>query len=382
MNKIVEIQKKFNIIGESEAIRDVIETISNVAASEIPVLILGESGAGKEVVANAIHHLSKRKDKKMVSVNCGAIPEGLIESELFGHEKGAFTGAVSSRAGYFEIADKGTIFLDEVGELPVQTQVKLLRVLETGEFMRVGGTSYKTVDVRLIAATNRDVEAMVEENKFRRDLYYRLKGVTIVLPALRERKEDIPLFVEHFKSNFEKENSTSHPGFTAEALYVLQEYPWPGNIRELKNAVETLLVLHPSEKISDDLVRQHLNFYSDVDQPSGSHLPVVTNKTVDQAERELIYRALLSLGIEMTELKKLMGNFMHHIDQKLDNIRDLNGTIVHQSDDMPIMSINEMEKRLIKTALEKFHGNRKKIADALEISERTLYRKIKDYGLE
>jgi DNA-binding NtrC family response regulator len=382
MMTVEEIQKKFNIIGNSPEIQKILKTISEVAPTDIPVLILGESGSGKEVIANAIHKLSRRKNHKMISVNCGAIPDGLIESELFGHEKGAFTGAISSKAGYFEIANRGTIFLDEVGELPLQTQVKLLRVLETGEFMRVGGTQYIKVDVRLIAATNRELEKMIDENKFRRDLYYRLKGVIINLPPLRERKEDIPEFVEFFTREFSKKNNLDGIGFTEDAIRELQQYSWPGNVRELKNFVETLLVLSGNKPVTAEIVREHLqdDIYETV-ETNPLNLPVVTNKTVDQAERELIYRALLSLGIELAEMKKMLGSFMHHIDTRL-------GEIIQQKNQMDILeqneiiSLDEMERRMIKKALEKFHGNRKKIAEALNISERTLYRKIKEYGLD
>lgn len=379
---IEEIQNKFNIIGQSQAIKEVLELIKEVAPSDIPVLILGESGSGKEVIAKTIHQLSHRKDKKMLSVNCGAIPEGLIESELFGHEKGAFTGAISSKKGYFEIADGGTVFLDEVGELPLQTQVKLLRVLEVGKFMRVGGTDYIQVDVRIIAATNRNVEKMVEEKKFRRDLYYRLKGVIINLPPLRERKEDIPLFIEHFTREFQEKNKMKVGGFSKDAILALQEYSWPGNVRELKNTVETLLVLHKNQTIKAEDVLKHIKPEEDFMGDSNPlNLPVVTNKTVDQAERELIYRALLSLGIELTEMKKMLASFMHHMNNKLEEIVQNNNHInVNVQDE--IMSIDEMEKRMIKRALEKFHGNRKKIAQVLNISERTLYRKIKEYGLD
>lgn len=380
--QIEEIQKKFNIIGKSPEIKRILETIVDVAPTDIPVLILGESGSGKEVIANTIHKLSHRNKQKMISVNCGAIPEGLIESELFGHEKGAFTGAISSKAGYFEIADKGTIFLDEVGELPLQTQVKLLRVLETGEFMRVGGTQYIQVDVRVIAATNRELEQMIEKNKFRRDLYYRLKGVVINLPPLRERREDIPEFVDYFTREFVRKNKLRVEGFTPDAIHELQNYSWPGNIRELKNFVETLLVLSRNKPITAQEVRAHLPVDEfETVESNPLNLPVVTNKTVDQAERELIYRALLSLGIELTEMKKMLGSFMHHIDSKLEDLVNQKNH-VEITDNDEILSLDEMERRMIKRALEKFHGNRKKIADALNISERTLYRKIKEYGLE
>lgn len=376
------VQQTLNIIGKSPQIREILKKIEQIAPSDLPVLILGESGSGKEVIANAIHQLSPRRDRNLISVNCGAIPEGLIESELFGHEKGAFTGAIASKPGYFEIADKGSIFLDEVGDLPLQTQVKLLRVLETGQFMRVGGTSYLTVDVRVIAATNRDVEKMVEEGKFRRDLFYRLKGFIINLPPLRERREDIPLFVQHFTEEFIRRNGGEYAGFSDDAIQVLMEYPWPGNIRELKNTVESLLVLNKEELITARQVLDFLGPKKISDRESGTgYLPVVTNKTVDQAERELIYRALLSLGIEITDIKKLLTGLIRHLDQRFDQL-ETNTNLVDVEIEQEITSLEEMEKKMIKKALEKYHGNRKKIAEVLQISERTLYRKIKEYGLE
>ncbi len=380
--KLREIQKQVGIIGNSDNIREIIKIITSVAETDIPILVLGESGSGKEVVASAIHKLSKRSDQSMISVNCGAIPEGLIESELFGHEKGAFTGAVSSRKGYFELADNGTIFLDEVGELPLQTQVKLLRVLENGIFMRVGGTQYKKVNVRVIAATNRKLEQMVEDGVFRMDLFYRLKGIKIEIPPLRERKEDIELFVTEFLDKYAQNNLMDKIKVTHSAMELLKKYHWPGNVRELKNIVETLAVLSKNGIIDEELVKEHLPVTKfETEQPSAT-LPVVTNKTVEQAERELIYRAIISMGVEISEIKKFLYSSIQHLDHKIDALLGGNIGINENGEDEEIISLDELEKKAIRNALKKYRGNRKKISEKLAISERTLYRKIKEYGLE
>jgi len=381
--EINEIQHKVGIIGKSVKVKEIINMIMSVADTIIPILILGESGSGKEVIANAIHELSDRKEKEMVSVNCGAIPEGLIESELFGHEKGSFTGAISSKKGYFELADNGTIFLDEVAELPLQTQVKLLRVLETGIFMRVGGTQYKNVNVRVLAATNRKLEQMVENGAFRMDLYYRLKGVQVEIPSLRERKEDIEQFVNIFIADFCKQNKIKPPAVNPEAMYILQNYQWPGNVRELKNIIETLIVLSRGEEITPQIVKEHLVIAlpKENGEPDPAFLPAVTNKSVEQAERELIYRAIVSMGVEMTEIKKFLASSMQHMDRKIDLLAG-NTQNFFEDDNEEIVALDELERKAIVNALKKFRGNRKKIAERLNISERTLYRKIKDYGLE
>ena len=235
--------ENFGIIGKSKQIKDLIDITIQVAQSDISVLIYGESGVGKEVFARAVHQSSKRANKKLVSVNCGAIPEGILESELFGHKKGSFTGAIDDRRGYFEMADKGTLFLDEIAEMPLTTQVKLLRVLETGELLPLGSETSKTVDVRIIAATNKDLQTEVDAKKFRKDLYFRLKAVTLFIPPLRERKEDISLLVNHFLNSYSNQNRVEVPKINNEALNLLNEYDWPGNIRELKNVLETAIAL-------------------------------------------------------------------------------------------------------------------------------------------
>ncbi len=376
LNKFKKVQEELEIIGTSEKIREVVELIISVAPTNISVLITGEGGTGKELVAKAIHKLSPRRDMPMISVNCGAIPEGLLESELFGHERGAFTGAVATKKGYFELADKGTIFLDEIGETPLTTQVKLLRVLESGEFMRVGSGELRKVDVRVIAATNRDLGEMVRRNQFRKDLYYRLKAVTIHVPPLRERRQDIPLLLEYFVEKTVTENNIEFGGFTEEALRIIQNYNWPGNVRELKNFVESVLVLAGGKQIDEQMVKEHLSHYEEVEEIS-TNVPVIAKTSVDQAERELIYKALLSLGVEIREMKQMLMDIHHRVSNQIPvvNVQEI------RSDD-EVKPIEEMEKEMIKKALEKFHGNKRKAARALEISERTLYRKLKEYDLQ
>jgi transcriptional regulator with PAS, ATPase and Fis domain len=376
LNKYKKIQDQIGIIGESEKIREVIELVMSIAPTNISVLITGESGVGKEIVAKAIHHLSPRKDKQLVSVNCGAIPEGLLESELFGHEKGAFTGAIAMKKGYFELADGGTIFLDEIGETPLQTQVKLLRVLESGEFMRVGSGDLRKVDVRIIAATNRDLARMVRAKQFRKDLYYRLKAITIFIPPLRERREDIPLLLNYFIEHSIKENSIDFMGFSEDAKSIIENYGWSGNVRELKNFVESILVLARGKMIDAQLVKEHLKDYEDIHDISAS-LPIPVHTSVEQAERELIYKALLSLGVEIRDIKELLLNMNRNINNQVmqSDVED----VLYQEDVQPIENV---EKEMIKKALLKFHGNKRKAAQALQISERTLYRKLKEYEIE
>lgn len=374
LDKYKQIQKKLNIIGESEKIREVVELVMSVAPTNVSVLIQGESGVGKEVVAKAIHQLSQRRDKPMVSVNLGAIPEGLMESELFGHEKGAFTGAIATKKGYFELADGGTIFLDEIGETPLQTQVKLLRVLESGEFMRVGSGDLRTVSVRVVAATNRDMAEMVKSGHFRKDLYYRLKAVTIYIPPLRERKEDIPLLIDHFLERTLQENHIEFGGFTDAAMAVLQNYYWPGNIRELKNFVESIAVLSGGKPVDELMVREHLNYF-DEPEIENRQMPIPLHKTVEEAERELIYKALISLGVEMREMKEQLNAISHKLDSQISN-----GDITQTFDD-EVQTLEDMEREMITRALNKFLGNKRKAAQALGISERTLYRKLKEYDI-
>lgn len=375
LNKYKKIQEEVGIVGHSEEIREVVELIMSVAPTNISVLITGDSGVGKEVVAKAIHKLSPRKNKMMIAVNCGAIPEGLLESELFGHEKGAYTGAIATKKGYFELADGGTIFLDEIGETPLQTQVKLLRVLESGEFMRVGSGELRKGDVRVITATNRDLSKMVQAKQFRKDLYYRLKAITINIPPLRDRKEDIPLLLKHFIEETVKENNIEFKGFSEEAMRRIEDSDWSGNIRELKNFVESVMVLAAGKEVDISLVKEHLPDHQEV-LSSSSSLPVPVHTSVEQAERELIYKALLSLGVEIRDMKQILLDFNRNNHQVIQReVED-----VQYSDE--VQPIEEMEKQLIKKAMIKFNGNKRKAANALKISERTLYRKLKDYELE
>ena len=364
------------IVGKSEKIRELVELIYSVAPTNISVLITGESGVGKEVFAKAIHELSPRKDKPMISFNCGAIPEGLLESELFGHEKGAFTGAINTKKGYFELADKSTIFLDEIGEMPIQTQVKLLRVLETGEFMRVGSGELRKVDVHIIAASNRDLSEMVKKGQFRKDLFYRLKAVSLYIPPLRERKEDISLLIDHFLQETLKKNDIEFAGFTDDARNLLYNYSWPGNAREVKNLVETVVVLARGQKVSSDMVREHLQYYED-QQETNYALPVPSGRTVEQAERELVYKALVSLGVEIREMKNLLMRLSDRLNG--DYARDM--IIAEAQEDEEIKPIDELEREMIEKALHRYQGNRRRAARALNMSERTLYRKIKEYDL-
>ncbi|RMF58096.1 MAG: sigma-54-dependent Fis family transcriptional regulator [Calditrichaeota bacterium] len=374
-------QEELGIIGQSEAIRELVELIISIAPTNISVLITGESGTGKEVFAKAIHQLSPRKEKPMVSVNCGAIPEGILESELFGHEKGAFTGAIASKKGYFELADGGTILLDEIGEMPLQTQVKLLRVLETGEFMRVGSGELRKVDVRVIAATNRDLWQMVQEKHFRKDLYYRLKAVSLYIPPLRQRREDIPILLEYFVNDVVTKEKLKFGGFTPEAMRILEEYSWPGNVRELKNFVETVVVLAQGHPITPDLVREHLSHYEEpISVTPTSMLPMPIEQSVEEAERELIYKALVSLGIEIKEMKSAIMQLSHRIDNLMTEGFSPTGSKGTSNDE--VKPLDEMEREMIEKALDKFRGNRRKVARALNISERTLYRKIKEYGIQ
>ncbi|HHE55830.1 MAG TPA: sigma-54-dependent Fis family transcriptional regulator [Caldithrix abyssi] len=377
------LKEKLGFYGVSQPVEEILQTIQMVAPTDLSVLIQGESGTGKEVVANALHNLSKRKHKPLVSVNCGAIPEGILESELFGHEKGSFTGAIAQRKGYFEAANGGTIFLDEIGEMPLNTQVKLLRVLETSEIMRVGGTTPIKVDVRVIAATNKDLEKAVENNEFRRDLYFRLKAITIFIPPLRKRKEDIPVLVKKFADEFVQKNQIYFKGFAPEAIELLKQYDWPGNVRELKNFVETAITLNRGEIIHSSYVRSVLNL--DNRYTPTENLPVPLNKTPEQAERELIYRTLISLKLDITELKQMLGQFiqtqMEWMKNQMPVAREQNDSEQMNSQEIKPTSISAMERELIKETLKRFNGNRRKTAKALQISERTLYRKLHEYGL-
>jgi len=372
------IQEESGILGESMEMRKIIEVVEQVAPTDITVLITGESGVGKELIAKAIHAASNRSKKPLITVNCGAIPEGIIESELFGHERGSFTGAAEQRKGSFELADGGTIFLDEVGELPLAAQVKFLRILENGEFQRVGSSVARRVDVRVIAATNKDLEAEVRHNQFRADLFFRLRSVNIVVPPLRKRPEDIPVLFKVFAEEVAAKNNITFSGVTDEAMEILKQYHWPGNVRELRNVVESMLILEGGKRIDGEDVRTYRKEFKST-APEERLLPVPVGKSVEQAERELILRALLEIKGNIIELNNMLAEHVR-----------LNGVARSRHDPMavqhpqeePNLSLNNMEHRLIAEALQRFKGNRRVAARALNISERTLYRKIKEYGLE
>lgn len=403
-----QVKQRFGIIGNSPLLNRSLEVAIQVAPTDISVLVTGESGTGKEIIPQVIHQLSARKHGEYIAVNCGAIPEGTIDSELFGHEKGSFTGASGSRKGYFEEASGGTIFLDEVAELPAQTQVRLLRVLETGEFMRVGSSKVFKTDVRVVAATNENMQQAIAKGKFREDLYYRLNTVPISLPALRSRKEDIHLIFRKFASDFGDKYRMPPIRLTDDAVELIQNYSWPGNVRQLKNLVEQISVIETAREID----RFTLSVYLPKEQEQRSLVVNDTSENIN--ERELMYKFLFDMKKDLTELKKLVVELIAKngsIDLSTDQTSLINryheelntGTNApkilppvkedqfgYQKEEDAFetheeveesLSLEEREKELIQKALEKYHGKRKYAASELGISERTLYRKIKEYNL-
>jgi len=389
---INRLQKTSGIIGNTEAIQEVLEMIVQVGPVDITVLITGESGTGKEKVAKAIHKSSKRTHEPLIIVNCGAIPEGIIESELFGHKKGAFTGAGDDRKGYFEAANKGTVFLDEIGETPLETQVKLLRVLENGEFIHVGDSKTLYTDVRIIAATNKNLESLVKKGDFRQDLYYRLKTVSIHVPALRQRVEDLSLFVERFALEFTRTNDIVYRGFMPEAIRLMKQYNWPGNVRELKNFVESILVLEKGERVTSEMVERKLRPSLDT-ALQNPHLPVLVDQSPERVENELILRQLFLLRQDVELIRKIMneqarGNdTLHYINESVQDVPvtmeiDSQADTLIRPDAIGDMTLEDLEKEAIKRTLKFFNKNRRAAARSLGMSERTLYRKINDYGLE
>ena len=401
-NELQNIKNKFGIIGNTPELLHAMQIAVQVANTDLSVLVTGESGVGKENFPKIIHQYSARKHNKYRVVNCGAIPEGTIDSELFGHEKGSFTGALTDRKGYFEVADGGTIFLDEVGELPLATQARLLRVLEVGEFIKVGSSQVLKTNVRVIAATNRNLPQAIKEGKFREDLYYRLNTIHIQIPPLRQRKEDIvPLFTK-FTSEYAEKNRRPAITLTPEAQQLLKECYWRGNIRELKNVAERLSAIE-----TDSLIDAHvLQLY--LPDKAETNLPQLVNTRQDEgtsfsSEREILYRVLFDMKKDMDELKQTVKTLMQQQKETTPSVQPAvitNETSlipVNQSHNIeptdefievqeyqedPGLSVEEMEKKLIKETLEKHHGKRSIAAKDLRISERTLYRKIKAYGLE
>jgi len=408
-SRLTELQKKFGIIGQSDQIKEIIEIIDQVAGTDITILVTGESGTGKELIADAIHRQSFRKHNKFIKVNCGAIPAGILESELFGHIKGSFTGATEDRKGYFETADKGTIFLDEIGEMPMETQVKLLRVLELGEFLPVGGSKSRKVDVRIIAATNKKLDREIEKDGFRKDLYYRLKTINIKIPPLRKHPDDIQELTKKFALDFSNRNNIAFKGFSPNAMHILQRFTWPGNIRELKNFIESMIVLNKGEVINSSMIEKQLKISND-DIEMSPNLPVKVSKSSDQAERELILRQILMLRQDLSEIKNVILSDTHP-SAKRESVSNFaiqhynpsfgkDENIFHQkieyskneeepfeedftinSDKFGDVSLEDVERELIEGTLKKFNYQKRKTANALEISERTLYRKIKEYDL-
>ena len=398
MIDIDRLQKQSGIIGTSSGIQQVLEMISQVAPVDISALITGESGVGKEVVAKAIHKASKRNNETLVVVNCGAIPEGIIESELFGHKKGSFTGASDDRKGYFEEANKGTIFLDEIGETPLETQVKLLRVLDTGEFMRVGEAKTRYTDVRVIAATNKNLGELVQRGDFRQDLYYRLKTVTVDVPALRKRVEDIGPLVERFALEFTRSNDILYRGFMPEAIRVMKQWEWPGNVRELKHFVEKVLVLQRGERVTAEMVQHQLLDVMPLEPVHNPALPVVVNQSSDKAEIDLILRQLFMLKQDTEIIQKMLisGQVQTSgsqfplisseemgipIPKKSMEITEEGHNLI-RDDAIGDMAIKSLEEEAITRSLRYFNNNRRKTARSLGMSERTLYRKIEEFGLE
>ena len=420
METVQSIKQRFGIIGNNIGLNRAIEKALQVAPTDISVLVTGESGVGKEVIPKIIHQLSHRKHGKYIAVNCGAIPEGTIDSELFGHEKGAFTGASQTRSGYFEVADGGTIFLDEVGELPLTTQVRLLRVLENGEFIKVGSSKVQKTNVRIVAATNIQMFEAIKKEKFREDLYYRLSTIEIPIPALRKRKQDIHLLFRKFSSDFALKYKMPTIRLLDDAVQLLQNYRWSGNVRQLRNVAEQVSVLESTRDIAASVLKGYL-------PEMGTQLPAIVNKETSGSdfsnEREILYKVLFDMKSDLNDLKKLTLELMEndnykdvqekneHLIQKIYKDQNLSNS-KHESQILSLsesnqknetieivkpnenydfiedvdeeeetLSLHDKELELIKKSLNRHKGKRKLAADELGISERTLYRKIKQYDL-
>ena len=403
MLSITEIKNRFGIIGNHPLLNRAIDIAVKVAATDLTVLILGESGTGKEVFPQIIHQFSSRKHGPYIAVNCGAIPEGTIDSELFGHERGAFTGATDSRKGYFEVANGGTIFLDEVGELPLATQARLLRILETGEYIRVGSSKVQKTNVRVVAATNINFEVAIQKGKFREDLYYRLNTVPIYLPPLRERKEDVLLLFKKFAADFAVKYRMPAIQLTEDAEQVFLSYHWPGNIRQLKNITEQISIIEKERVITAEMLKNYLNLNT-----ASTSSPIRLSDV--QYEESILKSAVFELKKEVDQLKKIVYGLVDIVKQNINitpeennnlpvlasdinvspafPIKVENPTIVPKGTEKPVipieetLSLQDKEKELIKKALIKHKGKRRPAAKELGISERTLYRKIQEYNLK
>ena len=407
--EIQQVKLRFGIIGNTDSLVRAIDVAIQVAPTDLSVLITGESGVGKESFPQIIHQFSRRKHGQYIAVNCGAIPEGTIDSELFGHEKGAFTGAIGDRKGYFGEADGGTIFLDEVGELPLPTQARLLRVLESGEFIKVGSSKVQKTDVRIVAATNVNLSNAIAEGRFREDLFYRLNTVPIQIPPLRERGDDVVLLFRKFASDFAEKYRMPAIQLTEDARKVLVAYSWPGNVRQIKNITERISIIETNREINSTILQRYLP------QQSAQRLPAlfgVKQSKGFESEREILYQVLFDMRQDVTELKRLVHDIMsersvgatsvpqstpsyytpapvvtqpqpvstiniHPVVSKQDEDIEDTEEYVEES-----LSLDDLEREVIRKALDKHHGKRKAAAQDLNISERTLYRKIKEYGLD
>lgn len=396
MIDIQSIKQRFGIIGNDPNLNRAIEVAVQVAATDLTVFINGESGTGKDVFPQIIHQNSARKHGPYFAINCGAIPEGTIDSELFGHEKGSFTGAYDTRKGYFEVADGGTLFLDEVAELPLATQARLLRVLENGEFIKVGSSKIQKTNVRVVAATNVDIPTAIEKGRFREDLYYRLNTVPIHIPALRERKEDIRLLFRKFASDFAEKYHIPAVQLTPEALTMLESYRWDGNIRQLKNVTEQISIIETERVITPEILRNYL--------PTQTALPVIIkdeSKADTISERDILYKVLFDMKKDITELRKTVDELtsgqipmatpvsQQHITPikattviDYDNTQDAEVEYLQEKQTSDNLSLQDKENEVIIKALRKYNGKRKDAAKELGISERTLYRKIKEYDIK
>lgn len=420
-DELQNIKQRYNIVGNCDALNHALDVALQVAPTDLSVLIVGESGVGKEIIPRVIHDNSPRRRERYFAINCGSIPEGTIDSELFGHEKGSFTGATGTRKGYFEVADGGTLFLDEVGELPLSTQARLLRVLETGEFIKVGSSKVEKTNVRVVAATNLNMIEATKQGKFREDLYYRLNTVPIRIPALRDRKDDIPLLFRKFASDAAEKYSMPPVVLNEEAKSLLASYRWPGNIRQLKNITEQISIIEQSREITADILKIYLPKNEVGLIPIGHHEHTEAKSFAN--EREILYQVLFDMKKDMADLKSIVSDIIsgkikttniphaestaiiHNpaqqepiellinkpIDrsdvitiknQERDNVYDANVIETPAYEEEEILSLQEVEKEMIIKALERHGGKRKNAAQDLQISERTLYRKIKEYNLE